>query len=148
MQPFALVFQEKHRRHLHSSASLHWRERELVCQAQLFEFLSKLNENYHGSRDNLFATFARVSEDPAGPGRLPPDISHYVHQKGKIWEFIAGDIRVLWFYSPSERRTIICVHALLKKSQKTKRSDIEKALRAKNKYMQDLANGQVRILEE
>ncbi|MCP4664608.1 MAG: type II toxin-antitoxin system RelE/ParE family toxin [bacterium] len=57
-------------------------------------------------------------------------ISHQLDRE--IWEFIQGQIRVLWFYD--EGRMIVCSHGFVKKSRKVPRHDIEQAQERRRHY--------------
>jgi phage-related protein len=64
-----------------------------------------------------------------GPPRNT-EVSHKI--AGEIWEFIAGRLRVLWFYD--EGRVVVCSHAFVKRTRKTPRSEIERASAAHWSY--------------
>lgn len=116
-------------------------------KCELLNFLGNLNKKYEGSKENILAILARVSKDPHGPRNLPDEISHYVDQKEKIFEFIAGDIRLLWFFS-GNGKIIICVNAFLKKGQKTPKKLKNKAVQAKTLYLQDHKQNRIHIIEK
>jgi len=58
---------------------------------------------------------------------------------GDIWEFrIRYDIqqvRLLAFWDPNIRSLIICTHGFIKKTQKTPKKEIEKALNIRKRYL-------------
>ena len=58
------------------------------------------------------------------------EVSHKI--AGEICELIAGRIRVLWFYD--EGQVVICSHGFVKRTQKTPRSEIDRAQEACNAY--------------
>lgn len=115
-------------------------------KCEFLEFLDELNKKYNGSIENIMSILARVSKDPHGPRNLPDEISHYVDQQEKIFEFIAGDIRLLWFYS-GHGKVIICVNAFLKKGKKTPQKLTNKAIKAKKYYLQDYKHNRIYILD-
>lgn len=96
----------------------------------------------------MFAIIDKATESNAGPRFFPDDICHQVDQKNQIFEFIAGDLRLLWFYSPAERRAIICTHVFMKKSRKTPKKHIERAVHLKNLYIGDYKRGNIEIKEQ
>ena len=100
----------------------------------LLEWISRLDENYSGSVKRLFAIIDKVASERQGPRLLSDDICHQIDRNNQIYEFIAGKLRVLWFYSPFERKVIICTNGFIKKSQKTKKKDIKTAIRIKKRY--------------
>jgi len=57
----------------------------------------------------------------------------------EIWEFRTRydkqQIRLLAFWDPNLKSLIICTHGFVKKTQKTPKSEINKALEFKRKYL-------------
>ena len=84
----------------------------------------------------------RISVD--GPRQLSDLVSHQID--GPIWEFIRGDLRVLWFYDAE--KVVICSHGFVKKRQKTPKSEIEKAKAAHARYNADKALQKNRIIND
>jgi len=108
---------------------------------ELLEFLEGLGSNFQKDRDRVLALFEKVATE--GPPKNT-EISHQI--EGKLFEFIQGRLRVLWFYD--EGRLIICTGGFVKKGRKTPRSQIEHGIQAMNKYFQDKKLGEVYIYEE
>ena len=56
-----------------------------------------------------------------------------------IWEFRTRfdklQIRLLAFWDPNQKSLIICTHGFVKKTQKTPKSEIKKALAFRKKYL-------------
>lgn len=96
---------------------------------------------------NLLSSIKRVAENSLGPGVLNTDRSHYVDQKNKIYEFIAGRYRLLWFQSPDEQRVIVCSHLFVKKSQRVSVKEVSKALKIKKDYLAALREGKVEVVQ-
>ncbi len=71
----------------------------------------------------------RVSR--TGPRELNDDISHLLDDD--IFEFIRGQVRVLWFYDSG--KVIVCCQALVKKSKKIPRRDIDHAKDVRSTYL-------------
>lgn len=94
------------------------------------------------------AIISQISDDNFGPRLLPDDVSHYVHKEEKIFEFIAGDLRLLWFYSASIRKVIICSHCFVKDSKRTPPLQIKKAIKAKKQYDTDVKSGAISVLDD
>ena len=65
----------------------------------------------------------------AGPPRNDV-ICHKIQDD--IWEFIKGRLRVFWFYD--QGRVVVCTHGLVKSTQRTPKSDIERAVHVKELY--------------
>ena len=57
----------------------------------------------------------------------------------EIWEFRTRfdrrQIRLLAFWDPKKNSLIICTHGFVKKTQKTPKAEIEKALEFRKKYL-------------
>jgi len=107
----------------------------------LLEFLAELEANLHKDRDRMLALFIRVAEHGV-PENM--DISHQI--QGKIYELIQGRLRVLWFYG--EGRAVICTGGFIKKSRKTPRREIARAIEVMDQYFQAKREKQIVILEE
>lgn len=98
----------------------------------LVEFLSGLEEKqYGGMVDGIFALFAHFSEVGTHIGK---DLCHLVDQGQGIYEFIKGDLRVLWFYAKGQKGIVVCSHGFVKKGQKTPNKEKKKAIRLKQAY--------------
>lgn len=117
-----------------------------VCDSrgdcQLAEFIAELPSNLSKDGDRLLALFEHVGE--RGPQHLPAERCHTLAPD--IWEFICGRLRVAWFYD--EGRMIVCSHGFIKKSQKTKRQDVELAVRARGSYFADKTAGKIYVIKE
>lgn len=107
----------------------------------LLDFLAGLEANLHKDRDRMLALFERVAEHGVPENT---DISHQI--QGKIYEFIQGRLRVLWFYD--EGRTVICTGGFIKKSRKTPRREITRAIEVMDQYFQAKKEEQIIIVEE
>jgi len=71
------------------------------------------------------------------------EISHKI--AGEIWEFIAGRLRVLWFYD--EGRLVVCSHGFLKRTRKTPGGEIERAQAACEAYQAAKKNRTLKVEE-
>ena len=111
---------------------------DLSCD--LLEWIAKLDAKYQKSRERLFAILDMVAGKHQGPRLLADDICHQINKENQIYEFIAGSLRLLWFYSPLERKVIICTNVFLKKSRKTPKKEIEKAIGIKKRYIEEQKN--------
>ena len=112
----------------------------------LLDWIGKLDDNYRSSLERLFAIIDMVAKGQQGPRLLAHDICHQIDKQNQIYEFIAGALRLLWFYSPSERRVIICTNILLKKSQRTPKKEIQKAIRIKKQYIKEQSRGKIKTM--
>lgn len=109
---------------------------------QVSDFLLKLPSNFENSRDRLIALLDHVLKD--GPRLLPDDICHTIADG--IWQFSVGRLRVAWFYD--EGKVIICTHGFMKKTKKTEKANIERALKAKELYFTDKERKNLTILND
>jgi hypothetical protein len=111
----------------------------------LVDFLAGLGKQHEGSVSGLFDFFGRFAV--SGRDTFNDELCHYVDKDEKIWEFIKGDIRVLWFYGNGSR-IIICSHAFIKKGRKTPKKEVDRAISAKKVYEKSVKKGCIEIIEE
>ena len=78
-----------------------------------------------------------------GPPRNT-DISHRLAPD--IWEFISGELRILWFYD--ERRVVVCSHGFVKQRQKTPKAHLEQAEAVRSRYFEAKSKSALRIDDE
>jgi len=98
----------------------------------IVEFLYGLEENqYGGMVDGIFALFEHFSEVGNHIGK---ELCHLVDQGEGIYEFIKGDLRILWFYAKGNKGIVVCSHGFVKKGQKTPNREKKKAIRLKEEY--------------
>lgn len=114
-----------------------------ACQA--VDFLDSLHAQYHASRDGIFALIEHVSNSAESPDRLGDKLCHEVDKNEKIFEFIKGDLRLLWFYA-GVGKIIICHCGLIKKTRKTPKQNVKNAIRAKYDFIHALVGG-VELIE-
>jgi phage-related protein len=87
---------------------------------------------------------ARLLESAAGTGSSRnTDICHQIQDE--IYEFIQGRLRILWFYDRG--RLIICSHGFVKKSQKTPRNEISRAIAEKDRYFAAVKDRDITIID-
>lgn len=115
----------------------------LVCS--LIDDFNDIEATYEASRNRLLAYFAQVAG--AGPQALNSAQCHQIDANNKIYEFISGKLRVL-FFQGSTGSVIICTHMFLKKTQKTPPKEVTKAIRARKEYEQADKAGLVEWREE
>ncbi len=110
-------------------------------RCELLEFLEGLGQTLQKDSDRMLALLGRVAME--GPPRNT-EISHQI--KGKLFEFIQGRLRVLWFYD--EGRLIICTGGFVKKGRKTPRGEIDHAIQLMDDYFEDKKKAQIQIYGE
>ena len=77
----------------------------------------------------------------------PPRNTEMSHQiRGKLFQFIQGRLRLLWFYD--EGRLIICTSGFVKKGRKTPRYEIEHAIQVMSNYFEDKKRREIKIYGE
>ena len=115
----------------------------LVCA--LIEDFTEIEATYEKSRNRLLEYFKYVAA--GGPQALNYAQCHPVDANNKIYEFISGKLRVLFFQGVTGN-LVICTHMYLKKTQKTPAQEVNKAIRAKREYEQAEKAGLVEWREE
>lgn len=123
-----------------------------VCNADgscpLLLWLSGLNAKYKGSVRRLKSIFDSCAESPDGPRLLSKEISHEFDKKNSLYEFVAGDLRVVWFYHPSKRMAVICEFGFIRKGQHPSKVTKEKAIKIKSDFATAVVSGSVTIQGE
>lgn len=109
---------------------------EFTCRFN--DSLEELGPNYERSLAGLIAMLGKFSEH--GTKMLNDGICHEIDESEKIFEFIKGDLRLLWFYGKGNK-IIICSHCFIKKGRKTPTDEKAIAIRLKNEYFKLLKNG-------
>lgn len=115
----------------------------LACS--LIEDFTDIEAIYEASRNRILVYFEHVAA--GGPQALNTKQCHQVDANNKIYEFIAGKLRVL-FFQGATGRMVVCSHMFLKKTQKTPPQEVNKAIRAKKEYEQAEKAGLVEWREE
>jgi len=114
----------------------------------LLEALGALPQSHQASVRRLLAIIDNAASSQDGPRLLANDICHRVNDKHAINEFIAGRLRLLWFYSPAERKVVVCTTVFMKKSQKTPKKYISAAIAAKKAYEKAVVSNDIVIQED
>ena len=96
-------------------------------RCHLLDFLNDLEANYHTNRDGLYALFDLTAEKG-----LDMIKGKSAYLRNGVFRVREGNLRVFWFYD--QDKVVICTHGAIKKSQKTKRDDLEYALELKKLY--------------
>lgn len=101
----------------------------LACS--LIDDFNDIEATYEASRNRLLEYFKHVAG--GGPQALNSAQCHQIDANNKIYEFISGKLRVL-FFQGSTGSVVICTHMFLKKTQKTPTKEVNKAIRARKEY--------------
>jgi len=110
-------------------------------ECRLLSFLNELEGKFQDQADRMLNFLARVADE--GPPRNT-DLCHQIQDD--IWQFESGKLRVLWFYGRG-RGVIVCSHGFPKTTQKTPKRHINQAIQVLRRYLQDVAKGDITILE-
>ncbi|TKB08617.1 hypothetical protein [Desulforhopalus sp. IMCC35007] len=114
----------------------------------LLAWCNELNPKYRGSLKGLFAILSLVATTQAGPTLLPKEKSHEANKKEKIFEFIAGDLRLFWFYAEHQRKVIICGCQHIKKTKKANKLEIDRIIKIKNGYAESYKAGNLTYFDD
>lgn len=109
----------------------------------MYDFLENLGSKFEADLNRLLALLEMISQDPQGPRLLPKKISHHVDANGKIFQLTARKIRVLYFYSETEKKVIICSHSFIKTTRKTPVAETKKAEKLRTAYHEALRSNQI-----
>ncbi|WP_148059011.1 type II toxin-antitoxin system RelE/ParE family toxin [Pseudomonas chlororaphis] len=101
----------------------------------LTESFGFLGPNYEKSLAGMMSLLEKFSVH--GRKMLNDGICHEVDESEKIFEFIKGDLRVLWFYGKGNK-IIICSHCFIKKTRKTPSTEKSIAIASKREYFDRL----------
>ena len=115
----------------------------LACS--LLDDFNNLEAIHAAARNRFLAYFGQVANN--GPRALNPAQFHQVDATHKIYEFIASNLRVLYFQGESGQ-VVICTHMFVKKSQKTPAQELARAVRVKKEYELAVKAGLVEWREE
>ena len=109
-----------------------------VCKADgscpLLEWLSGLNKKYAGSVRRIKSILDFCAENQEGPRLLPVEISHDFDANNSLFEFVAGDLRVVWFYSKEMKAAVICLFGFIKKGRTADRTTRNLAIKLKKDF--------------
>lgn len=100
--------------------------------------MASLGPNYAKSAAGLMVMLENFSEH--GRKMLNDGICHEVDENEKLFEFIKGDLRLIWFYG-NGNQIIICSHCFVKKGRKTPPSEKAAAIRLKREYFSIVDKG-------
>ena len=111
----------------------------------LMDALETVEESNAASAKRLLVYFEKVAE--SGFDVLNDKQCHVVDAQEKIYEFIAGKLRVL-FFAGTPKSLVVCTHMFLKKTRKTPSAEVAKAVRLKAEYEMARLNGLVEWKDE
>lgn len=103
--------------------------------------------NYQRHADAMHHLIFHAASLPSGPASLSDSLCHQISAEHRIFEFIKGPLRVLWFYGEGNR-LIVCSGGFVKKQQKAPRAELARAIKARQEYLAACANDYIRIDQE
>jgi len=108
------------------------------------DFLDEIDSKYQKTAGGMYALIALIAEN--GLQNISSKLCHRVDEKNKIYELIKGDLRI-FFFKGNKDLIIIATHGIIKKSQKTKQTDIDKAVKYKRRYQKAHDTNDLTIIE-
>lgn len=106
--------------------------------------MDELSPSFEANLNGLLIMMERHSK--LGSAAFNTAQCHYVDQGEKIYEYIKGRLRFFWF--EDDDKIIVCTHGIVKKSQKTPRREIQRAIRIKEAYADSKAKNSLTFIEE
>lgn len=106
-----------------------WKIWALADESGDCDLLGFLVELKAREREEVLAMLDLVAE--RGPQALPKKRCHDIDKTHRIFQFSAGQVRILWFYEGD--RVILCSHAFLKKTAKTPKLETARAIAARKR---------------
>ena len=108
------------------------------------DFIKSLEATYTSNGDALLALLDKVSRD--GLADLSTVLCHEVDKNEKIFEFIKGRLRLFFFKGKGEM-IVICTDVGIKKSNKVDRSQVDKAIKCKQNYLNAVKENKLVVKE-
>lgn len=94
-------------------------------------WLAAMHREHPKAVEGLLHLLRRAATD--GPMHLGDTLCHQVDAGARVFEFIKGRLRLLWFYGEGAR-LVVCSHGFLKASQRTPRAEIARAVACATAY--------------
>lgn len=117
---------------------------EKNLEASVLNFLATQPPNLQASAAGFKALFERFAEQ--GRRGLTADMFHEASKQFGIWEFVKGQLRVYCFMDGGDRLVILS-HGIVKKTQKAKKRDVERAAAVRDRYLQAIDSGTLERVE-
>lgn len=105
--------------------------------------LEGLGAKYQASAQGAFTLLERYSKQ--GRHGLTSGQLHEANKEKKIWEIKKGDIRIYFF--EDRGKLLVASHAILKKTQKAQKKDINRAVALREKYLSAQENGTLEVID-
>ncbi|OFC36910.1 hypothetical protein [Acidithiobacillus caldus] len=109
------------------------------------QFLLRGERQYEASRNGLMILLKRAATE--GLSGFPTSLLHLVDQPNGIYEFIKGDLRLL-FFKGQDSDLVVCTEGYIKKGQKAHKKEVARAIKVKSDYMEAKKSGLIDIEKE
>lgn len=119
-------------------------QNQVVSTQEAIDDLANVAHPFKAHAKGLKSLFVRYAK--TGTQDLTSEMFHEADKEEGIMEFKRGRLRVYCFLDGG--RIVVLSHAIVKKSQKTDKRDVEKAKRLKDAYFSAKADGTLEIIEE
>lgn len=113
-----------------------------TCPA--LRFVTMEDKQYGASRKGLLVLLERAAQE--GLSVFPPQLLHQADSQNGIYEFIKGDLRLL-FFKGFAGELVVCTDGYVKKDQKADAQEVAKAVRLKREYDAAKRAGTIQIEE-
>lgn len=113
-------------------------------RSQVEIFMDELPLAFEANLNGLLIMMERHSK--LGPDAFNSAQCHYVDQGEKIYEYIKGRLRFFWFEDGD--KVVVCTHGVVKKTQKTPKREIQRAIRVKRAYTDSKSLKSLQIIAE
>jgi phage-related protein len=111
----------------------------------VLKFMKEAPSSYRGSAKGFGALFKRYAQ--GGRQLLSTELFHEADREDGIWEFIKGRLRVYCFMD-GDGHLVILSHGVVKKTQKTRKQDVEQAARLKERYAMAKQEGRLEVIND
>jgi hypothetical protein len=116
--------------------------------SKLYSFLETIGSEYEADKAGLLVKLQTASCQDQGPQFFNEKICHFVDDTNKIFQIRHRTLRLLMFYSATERRAVICSSVFIKRSDKTPSSELKNARSIQQQYETAVNEGRITILPD
>lgn len=110
----------------------------------VLQFLERGEKAYEASRKGLRALLARAASNSLQG--FPALLMHEVDKDHGIYEFIKGNLRLL-FFKGEDGELVVCTGGYIKKSSKIDKHMVAAAVQAQKEYLEAKKSGKIVIVD-
>ena len=114
--------------------------------SDLYKFLENVGQRNEEDAAGLLLKIEAAAKDEMGPRILNINMCHKID--GNIYQISSGSLRMLFFYSETKRKVIVCAVCFLKKGKKTPTKFIDSAKSIEELYNDSEKKGEVTFLTD